>query len=41
MAVLAGKLGADLAWAVMHALINEPLEAGVGYAPRSFLEIYE
>lgn len=32
---------ADLAWAVMHALINEPLEAGVGYAPRSFLEIYE
>lgn len=32
---------ADLAWAVMHALINEPLEAGNGSAPRSFLEIYE
>ncbi|MBP6876537.1 MAG: terminase ATPase subunit family protein [Phenylobacterium sp.] len=32
---------ADLAWATMHALINEPLEAGAGIAPRSFLEIYE
>lgn len=32
---------ADLAWAVMHALSYEPLEAPIGGPQRGFLEFYE
>lgn len=32
---------ADLAWAIMNALMNEPLEAGAGLGQTSFMEIYE
>ncbi|END3363629.1 terminase family protein [Salmonella enterica] len=30
---------ADIAWATMHALLNEPLSAGSGMQPKSILEI--
>lgn len=29
---------ADIAWAAMHAMINEPLTAGNGYAQSSILD---
>lgn len=31
---------ADLAWAAMHILLNEPLEAPTGHGSKSFMEIY-
>ncbi|ERH61597.1 terminase [Pantoea dispersa EGD-AAK13] len=31
---------ADVAWAIMHALLNEPLTAASGGANLSFMEFY-